>query len=83
MRAVPIVGRSAQNPGKKLLGLTAINEIANRNNHRKELIWAFSSTNFLRNDFLGSCESKIEIKNPTKNSQKRVKGKKNAALASV
>ena len=83
MKAVPIVGRSAQKPGKMLLGLRAINDIPKKATPTKESICPFPLSNFLKNVFLESCDSSITIKNPIRNSQKREKGKKNAALGDV
>ena len=78
-----MVGRSAQNPGKMLLGLTPINVTANKRKPTTEIICEFSLTNFLMNVCFESCESSIATKNPIRNSQKREKGKKNAALGAV
>ena len=83
MSAAPKVGRSAQNPGKTLLGLTEINAIANKDKPTKEIICELLLINFLKKDFSEFCESQIETKYPIRNSQKRENGKKNAALGDV
>ena len=83
MSAVPMVGRSAQNPGKMLLGLTPINVIANKTKPTTEIICEFSLTNFLKKVFSEVCDISIATKYPIRNSQKREKGKKNAALGAV